>query len=1043
MTLKNAIWLLTIWFIPQFLSAQEARITEEERILTTYPYSDPNPIPAFTKPRKAKIYPYHLFDGYSTTSVKQKWKVVKLENDYIEVYVLPEIGGKVWGAIEKSTGNEFIYKNEVVKFRDISLRGPWTSGGIEFNFGIIGHTPSTAAPVDYKVIENTDGSVSCIVGDFDLVSRTKWAVEIRLEKDKAYFETNVIWYNPTPTTQSYYNWMTGAVRASDDLEFFFPGNTYLEHNGQAEPWPIDKSGINISKYAENNFGSSKAYHITGATDFMGGYYHDSNFGFGHWALNTEMPGRKLFLWSLAREGGIWEDLLTDTDGQYIEFQAGRLLNQYDPGSFNGPIRQVAFQSGATDTWKEIWFPVKEIGGMKEISKSGILNVIEDSGSLKIGINALAFAETQISVKADGKVIYTANQSFKPMDVYSVEVPWNTTSAYQVEVVGMDLDFSSDNTHSLKRPFASETTPRDPTSPAWLYYEGRDFKAYRDNMKAKASFKECLRLDVFHIDAMAALAEIYFEGAQYDSALVYINKALLIDTYHPAANYQAGNVYRATNDYINAIESFGWAARSLEFRTAAYSQMAEIGTLLDQMERSHYYANQSLDYNKFNINTLQVLAINYRKAGNKEKAAKILKGLKDIYPLSHFVDYETYLMNPSPASYEGFSSGIKNELPFQTFLELSLFYWEIGSRKEAIELLEKAPSNPLISIWLACMNQDTTKLKAVADMSPAFVFPHRRETTTALEWAIASDSDWKFKYYLALNYWATARHDESKALFKNIGQDSDYAPFYSTRAALLKDDPNRVSEDLRKAYQLSPEDWRTSYQLIEHYDAVDQKEALKLATKAYRKFKGNFSIEMLYAKQLMNNGQYEQSIKVLRNTTILPFEGSGQGKTIFRHALLLNALKLMQNKKYEQALKNVEESKTWPENLGVGRPFEDRIDERLEDWLAFQNYSRMGKMEESKQALDRILSYQLYDQDGVIKSSPNNMVTVWAMRETGKSDEATAFLKDWTSEQDNNAVAKWVQDIYNGDTRDLPKELSSNERFMLWNHYSSFSPTSKH
>src|SRR5690606_33641852 len=125
-------------------------------------------------------------------------------------------------------------------------------------------------------------------------------------------------------------------------------------------------------------------------------------------------------------------------------------------------------------------------------------------------------------------------------------------------------------------------------------------------------KECLRLDVFHIDAMAALAEIYFEGAQYDSALVYINKALLIDTYHPAANYQAGNVYRATNDYINAIESFGWAARSLEFRTAAYSQMAEIGTLLDQMERSHYYANQSLDYNKFNINTLQVLAINYRK-----------------------------------------------------------------------------------------------------------------------------------------------------------------------------------------------------------------------------------------------------------------------------------------------------------------------------------------------------------------------------------------------------------------------------------------------
>src|SRR5690606_22855611 len=108
------------WLLPQLLLAQKARITEEETELLTYPYSDPNPVPVFTKSRKDKIYPYHLFEGYSTTGIKKKWKVVKLENDYVEVYVLPEIGGKVWGAIEKSTGNEFIYKNEVVKFRDIS-----------------------------------------------------------------------------------------------------------------------------------------------------------------------------------------------------------------------------------------------------------------------------------------------------------------------------------------------------------------------------------------------------------------------------------------------------------------------------------------------------------------------------------------------------------------------------------------------------------------------------------------------------------------------------------------------------------------------------------------------------------------------------------------------------------------------------------------------------------------------------------------------------------------------------------------------------------
>ena len=1040
---ESYLWLLAIWLLPQFVVAQSARITEEERTLTTYPYSDPNPVPAFTKARKAKIYPYHLFDGYSTKSVEQKWKVIKLENDYIEVYILPEIGGKVWGAIEKSTGNEFLYKNEVVKFRDISLRGPWTSGGIEFNFGIIGHSPSTAAPVDYKTIENEDGSVSCIVGNLDLTSRTQWAVEIRLPKDKAYFETNVIWDNPTPTTQSYYNWMTGAVKASQDLEFFFPGNTYIEHNGQAKPWPVDEAGNNLAMYSNNNFGSSKAYHITGSTDFMGGYYHDSNFGFGHLALNTEMPGRKLFLWSLAREGGIWEDLLTDEDGQYIEFQAGRLFNQYSPGAFNGPIREVPFQSGATDTWKEIWFPVKDIGGMKEVSKSGILNVTESQGFLEIGVNALAFAESKLVVKAGGKVIYTDNKSFKPMDVHSVKVPWDNSSSYEVEIEGMDLDFKSDNTHSLNRPFTTESITEDNKSPSWLYYEGKDFKSFRDHFNAKISFKECLRLDPFHIDAMAALAEIYFESAQFDSALVYINKALLFDTYHPAVNYQAGNVYRATKDFINATESFGWAARSLEFRTAAYSQMAEIELLLNKKDTPVYFVNQSLDFNKFNSNALQALAVNYRKAGNKDKALKIIIGLKEIYPLSHFANYEAYLLNPSSSSYNSFISGIKNEYPFQTFLELSLSYLKIGAKKEAIELLEKSPENQLVSLWLAYLNQDSSMLNAVANASPAFVFPYRRETIGVLEWAIAANNDWKFKYYLALNYWATAREAESEGLFKEIGQDSDYGPFYSTRAALFKNDEAQVVADLTTAYRLSPEDWRTSYQLIECYEiANNQEEALALAINANKKFKGNFSIEMLYAKQLMNNRQYEESIKILRNTTILPFEGSGQGKVVFRHALLLNALKLMQGKKYTQALKNIEESRTWPENLGVGKPFDERIDERLEDWFAFQSYSRMGKNEDKTKMLSKILSYNLYDKEsGSIRSSPNNLITVWSMREAGKSTEAISFLRDWINKQPTNVVAKWVMEVYNGNKPNLPAELSTVERFMLWNHYLSFTPKS--
>jgi hypothetical protein len=309
LTLPAHLLLVLLLFAlgPTPVSAQRARISEEIRILQTYPFSEPNPVPILT--RDPRLYPYHSFEGYSVTAEPREWKVVRLENDYIEVFVLPEVGGKVWGAVVKETGHEFIYRNEVMKFRNISLRGPWTSGGIEFNFGVIGHTPATATPVDYLLRENADGSVSCWVGGMDLPSRTHWRVEVRLPPDRAFFETNVLWYNPTPLAQPYYNWMTAAAFARDDLEMSMPGDAYLYHSGNEDSWPLDEEGRYLPLYGNNTFEGHKSYHVVGElNDFFGGYYHDEDYGFGHWARYEEMPGQKLWLWALSREGGVWEDL---------------------------------------------------------------------------------------------------------------------------------------------------------------------------------------------------------------------------------------------------------------------------------------------------------------------------------------------------------------------------------------------------------------------------------------------------------------------------------------------------------------------------------------------------------------------------------------------------------------------------------------------------------------------------------------------------------------------------------------------------------------
>ena len=259
-------------------NAARASISVETRSIETYPFSDPNPVPILAS--DTRLYPYHRFEGYAHTSEARDWTVVHLENEWIEVWVLPEIGGKVWGARVKETGHEFIYRNEVLKFRNIALRGPWTSGGIEFNFGVIGHTPSTASPVDWVTEEHDDGSVAVTVGAMDLPSRTNWRVEVRLPADRAYFETNVLWQNPTTLEQPYYNWMTGAAFAQDDLVMAIPGNAFLEHPGARREWPIDPDGRELPVYDQNRFGGNKSYHVVGElNDYFGGYYHAGRLWF--------------------------------------------------------------------------------------------------------------------------------------------------------------------------------------------------------------------------------------------------------------------------------------------------------------------------------------------------------------------------------------------------------------------------------------------------------------------------------------------------------------------------------------------------------------------------------------------------------------------------------------------------------------------------------------------------------------------------------------------------------------------------------------------
>jgi tetratricopeptide (TPR) repeat protein len=1033
LTLITSIMLKRIFFflfliVSQALAGQKATVTVETRNILTYPYNDPSPLPLITEGRP-EIYPYFRFDGYSLKGQMQQWKVVKLENDYVEVWIMPTDGGKVWGAIEKSTGKEFIYRNEVMKYRNISMRGPWTSGGVEFNFGYIGHNPSTCVPVDYKTVENPDGSVSCFVGSLDLPSRTKWVVEVRLPRDKAYFETYAFWNNPTPLPQTYYNWMTGAAVVTNDLEFSYPGSGQIGHGGEWGPWPIDEKGRNLAWYKNNNFGSSKSYHVVGEyNDFMGGYYHNSNFGFGHWALYDEVPGQKLWLWSLARDGGIWEDLLTDTDGQYMEFQAGRMFNQYGGTSaFKTPISQTPFNPGLTDRWHEIWFPVKDIGGIKDVSPIGVLNVDAVGGKLQIGINALADAQGKITVKSGGKVVFTDEKKFKPMDVYKTSVALNTNEDYEVSVEGMDLKYSPSKRIILKRPFISEM-PKNITTGASLYQEAMQNKEERNYVKAEGLFKSCLQKDPLYIDAMAGLIEIYYRKMQYDSALYFANNALQLDTYHPATNFFAGITYMATGDLEDAVESLGWAARSPEYRSTAYAWMATIELLMNNKELTEHYAKLALDYERTNINALHVLAVLHRKSGQAVLADKYIQTLSSIDPLSHFADFERYLLHKSADDLSRFTSTITNEMPYQTYLELSLIYFDMGMKDDALSVLDKAPFQPLISVWKAYINGDASMLKEVADASPDFVFPYRTETVKALQWAMSENNNWKFKYYLALAYGGIYRDDDCLKLMLACGQEPDYAPFYIARADLVAaTDSVQQLKDLEMARKILPDDWRATSKLIDYYEGKhDYKMALSLSEEAYKKHRDNSEVGIQYVIALINNKEYAKSVKLLEGMTILPFEGARAGKMIYDEACLSLAMDYIQSRKYSSAIKMIDKSRLWPENLGVGKPYD--VDTRIQDYLAVYCLGKMNKTAGTDELRKSIVSYESGRRR---YPSFNVILAIKTLQAEGKSAEADEIISKM--EDSSNPVRKWIVAAAENDQAamaSLEKQFGPNQRFEV-------------
>jgi tetratricopeptide (TPR) repeat protein len=826
-------------FLPR-QPAAEVRV--EPLVLTTYPFSEPDPVPCAAEKR----YPYFRFDGSTDVPELRSWTSVVLENDRVKITILPEIGGKVWGAVDKATGLDFIYFNHAVKFRDIAMRGPWCSGGIEFNFGITGHAPTTATPVDWCVRTNSDGSASCFVSATEHINRTTWQVETRLYPGADSFVTRATWFNGSNIPGPYYQWSTAAYPTRGNPHLFFPGRAYIGHCGDAHDWPINPKGRDLSVYSNNAFGFHKSYHVlNGDNRIFAAWWPDAKFGSYHANAVYDKFGRKIWLWALSREGGIWEDLLTDSDGQYIELQSGRVFHQPQGETWKTPFKHPTFAPGAVDTFDEKW------GVTRDMS---------------------------------------------------------------------ELERKSTPSNLLERPLHSPTN-FNWSSAYGLYLKGEQALRCRSDREGDAVLRECLSVEPFFVPALDALAGLCVRRGQYQAARELAARALSVNTYDYEANYLDGLASFALGDLETAKERLGLAAYSPAYRSPAMVMIAKARMRAGHWNEARAAAERCLRADPMNPDAHLIRIASLRMAGDKTRAAASARLLLVQWPLHHAANWELERLGVAGVD---FLSGIRNELPLETIIDVAGWYEEAGLVEDALALLALAPKHPVARIRAAYLlsradrEQDASAhLAAAAELPVDGVSPFRRESRPALMWAAEKGGSWKFKY-LAAVFLASAGEDSvADALLDECGEQDDLV--LRLFRASRREGSARLA-DLLAARKFS-DSWRVGNALAKYYQSVEDAEAMLEVTSAFTPRHPNVqSMKLLHATALLLAERIPECCQYLEGVTILPAENSGNARDIWVKAWTAaarEALKRADIPACDEALRKLSE---WPENIGAGKPY---------------------------------------------------------------------------------------------------------------------------
>jgi tetratricopeptide (TPR) repeat protein len=930
-----------------FSSFAQVTVTSQPWVIPTYRVDPPDKNPMFFKGESYQgaskvIYPYRLNDMISDEKADKEWKTLILENEYIKLCVTPDIGGKIYYATDKSDGYNFIYKNEVVRPSNIGMLGAWVSGGIEWCV-LHHHRASTFLPVDYSTSDNKDGSKTIWIGETEPRQRMRWTIGLTMFPGKSYYQAEVKITNPTPFTNTFLYWANVAVHTNNDYQVIFPPSvrfaTFHAKNSFTR-WPFSTEiyngqdftrGVDVSwwKNSENS-NSFFAYDLK--EDFMGGYDHGKETGTVHIGDHNIVKGAKLWEWGSGQRGQATEGKLTETSGPYIEIMVGAFSDNQPDYSWIRPYE--------VKTFKQYWYPVKDIQGFKNANLNGAVNLeAREKNQVFLGYYSTSRIEkAEIILKNGEKTIFektveispvkTFTQlikiegSYKPEDLYT-QMTNSETGELLVYYRPVVLKPEEKLPGIVKKP----DLPEDISTVEELFLTGsRIQQFYNPTLNAMDYYNEALNRDPYDIRTNTAVGNTYLKNGDYAKARSYFLKAikrLTKDYTRPSTCeplYLEGITLKSLGLYDDAADTLYRSTWDYAWHSAAYLELARISSIKGDQQKALKEVNESLTTNSGNNSAIGLKASLLRKTGDLKGAKDILAGILEHDPLDFRAENENYLIlkesGESQKAEKALSDLTTRMRDYdQNYLELAVAYLNDGLVNEAEEVLGRFKgNNPIVNYYLGFIKDKKGNrteaekyFKAGSGLPVDYIFPYRLETVNVLKLVSSYfPNDSKPWYYLgnllfdrqpaeAIRCWekAVGLNPKFAIAFRNLGWGYYYAQnevgkaveAYEKAIALEKNEPIYYSE-LDALYEINNTPVATRLKLFEG------------ANETVRKRDDSFIRQIVV---LTLAGQPEKAVEYLNGRNFSYREGSSKVREVLIDAHLMMGNKYMSEKNYKKAL----------------------------------------------------------------------------------------------------------------------------------------------